>query len=155
MEYETIDADQIDDIMAGREAASARGLADVHNGGDVGGADCGPSVTPANAPIQVGPPGALTHLLRASLVTRLPTLVRCSATAATRRSLDRRRMMGIINVTPDSFSDGGRFRDGRAAFAHCAARCSRRRDLIDVGGESTRPGAAPVKLEEELARVVP
>jgi dihydropteroate synthase len=64
-------------------------------------------------------------------------------------------VMGIVNVTPDSFSDGGRFLESDAAVAHgidLVAQCA---DALDVGGESTRPGAAPVPADEELARVVP
>lgn len=64
-------------------------------------------------------------------------------------------VMGILNVTPDSFSDGGRFVDPDAAVAHALAMVADGADLIDVGGESTRPGADPVSEAEELARVVP
>jgi dihydropteroate synthase len=69
--------------------------------------------------------------------------------------LDRPRIMGILNVTPDSFSDGGRFVDHRAAVAHAHAMRAAGADLIDVGGESTRPGAAEVSLQQELDRVIP
>jgi dihydropteroate synthase len=64
-------------------------------------------------------------------------------------------VMGIVNVTPDSFSDGGRFADVDAAIAHGLRLVEEGADLLDVGGESSRPGAQPVPLEEELARVVP
>jgi dihydropteroate synthase len=64
-------------------------------------------------------------------------------------------VMGIVNVTPDSFSDGGRFADADAAVAHGLELVRQGADLLDIGGESTRPGAAPVPLEEELRRVVP
>lgn len=63
--------------------------------------------------------------------------------------------MGIVNVTPDSFSDGGRFSDLDRALAHALRLVGEGADLIDVGGESTRPGAAGVSVEEELARVIP
>lgn len=63
--------------------------------------------------------------------------------------------MGILNVTPDSFSDGGRFADHRAAVEHGLALAAEGADWVDVGGESTRPGAAPVAEAEELRRVVP
>ncbi|GAA3253462.1 dihydropteroate synthase [Nonomuraea helvata] len=63
--------------------------------------------------------------------------------------------MGVVNVTPDSFSDGGRWFDERAAIQHGLDLVEEGADLVDVGGESTRPGAARVSLEEELARVVP
>ncbi|MCP5335565.1 MAG: dihydropteroate synthase [Oceanospirillaceae bacterium] len=63
--------------------------------------------------------------------------------------------MGILNVTPDSFSDGGRFNLGSAAFERAAAMLAEGADIIDIGGESTRPGAAPVSVQEELDRVIP
>jgi dihydropteroate synthase len=69
--------------------------------------------------------------------------------------LDRPVVMGILNVTPDSFSDGGRFRDAGPALARAREMAAAGADLIDVGGESTRPGAPPVVADEEAARVVP
>jgi dihydropteroate synthase len=63
--------------------------------------------------------------------------------------------MGIVNVTPDSFSDGGRFLNPRAAVAHGRRLAAEGADILDVGGESTRPGAEPVPVEEELRRVLP
>ena len=63
--------------------------------------------------------------------------------------------MGIVNVTPDSFSDGGRFVDADAAIAHGLALAADGADVVDVGGESTRPGSGGVGVEEELDRVVP
>jgi len=65
------------------------------------------------------------------------------------------RVMGVVNVTPDSFSDGGRFFDADAALAHARRLLAEGADMLDVGGESTRPGAAPVSVEDEIARVVP
>ena len=64
-------------------------------------------------------------------------------------------VMGILNVTPDSFSDGGRFLDHEAAVAHGIRMAEEGADILDVGGESTRPGSDPVSVEEELERVVP
>lgn len=69
--------------------------------------------------------------------------------------LDRPRVMAIVNVTPDSFSDGGQHFDAQAAIAHGLAQADAGADILDVGGESTRPGAAPVDLDEELRRVLP
>jgi len=63
--------------------------------------------------------------------------------------------MGIVNVTDDSFSDGGKFRDPRRAIEHGLSLVADGADLVDVGGESTRPGAAPVPPDEELRRVIP
>jgi len=65
------------------------------------------------------------------------------------------RIMGVLNVTPDSFSDGGRFTGLDAALERARAMVEEGADLIDVGGESTRPGAVPVAEGEELARVIP
>ncbi|TWA82525.1 dihydropteroate synthase [Azospirillum brasilense] len=69
--------------------------------------------------------------------------------------LGRPQIMAIVNVTPDSFSDGGDFFDAKAAIAHGEAMLEAGADLLDVGGESTRPGSAPVSPEEEEARVLP
>lgn len=63
--------------------------------------------------------------------------------------------MGIVNVTPDSFSDGGRYLDPQAAIAHAVQLWHDGADILDIGGESTRPYATPVPAEEELARVLP
>jgi dihydropteroate synthase len=65
------------------------------------------------------------------------------------------RLMGIVNVTPDSFSDGGRFLAPDAALAHARELVDAGAEIVDVGGESTRPGAEPVSEEEELHRVLP
>jgi dihydropteroate synthase len=70
-------------------------------------------------------------------------------------ALDRPRVMGVINVTPDSFSDGGRYLDLEAARVQARRLAEEGADLLDVGGESTRPGAARVGVQEELDRVVP
>ena len=69
--------------------------------------------------------------------------------------LARPLIMGIVNVTPDSFSDGGRFSDAAAAVAHARRLIDEGADLIDVGGESTRPDAAEISVEDELRRVLP
>lgn len=63
--------------------------------------------------------------------------------------------MGILNVTPDSFSDGGRYADAESAWRRGVEMAAEGADIIDIGGESTRPGSVPVPVEEELARVVP
>jgi len=64
-------------------------------------------------------------------------------------------IMGVLNVTPDSFSDGGQFLDEEAAFRHAARMVAEGATILDVGGESSRPGSEPVALEEELRRVIP
>jgi dihydropteroate synthase len=69
--------------------------------------------------------------------------------------LDRPRVAGIVNVTPDSFSDGGEHADADAAIAHGLALVEQGADMLDIGGESTRPGAADVDEAEELRRVIP
>ena len=70
-------------------------------------------------------------------------------------ALDRPRIMGVVNVTPDSFSDGGDFADGAAAIKQGLALKEAGAEILDIGGESTRPGAAPITLEEELGRTIP
>ncbi|GGA00801.1 dihydropteroate synthase [Dyella caseinilytica] len=70
-------------------------------------------------------------------------------------TLDRPRVVGIVNVTPDSFSDGGQFADLDAAVAHSLRLAEEGADMLDIGGESTRPGADDVSVEDELRRVIP
>jgi dihydropteroate synthase len=72
-----------------------------------------------------------------------------------RIDLSRPKVMGIVNITPDSFSDGGRHGTTAAAVARCEQLVAEGADLLDLGGESSRPGAAPLPLEEEQARVLP
>src|SRR5690606_4455507 len=75
--------------------------------------------------------------------------------AGRRLALDRPRVMGIVHVTPDSFSDGGVHFDLDAAVAHGLALAEQGADILDIGGESTRPGADEVPPEEELRRTIP
>jgi dihydropteroate synthase len=70
-------------------------------------------------------------------------------------ALDRPRLMGVVNVTPDSFHDGGRHFDPERAIDHGRALVKAGADILDIGGESTRPGAQPVSIDDELARVLP
>ena len=72
-----------------------------------------------------------------------------------RIDLSQPQVMGIVNVTPDSFSDGGQHATTRTALAHCEQLLKDGANILDIGGESTRPGAPAVSLEEELARVLP
>lgn len=85
-----------------------------------------------------------------SLFTRM--LLRCGNFTFL---LERPLIMGIVNVTPDSFSDGGRFQQSQQAIAHALQLVEQGADILDVGGESTRPGAALVSEDEELRRVIP
>src|ERR1700675_2683320 len=64
-------------------------------------------------------------------------------------------VMGVLNVTPDSFSDGGQFVDEEAAFRHAVRMAEEGAAILDIGGESSRPGSEPVALEEEVRRVIP
>ncbi|HLY33203.1 MAG TPA: dihydropteroate synthase, partial [Jatrophihabitantaceae bacterium] len=68
---------------------------------------------------------------------------------------DRILVMGVLNVTPDSFSDGGRYATLDDAIAHALEMCAEGADIVDVGGESTRPGAQRVAADEEIKRVLP
>lgn len=70
-------------------------------------------------------------------------------------NLDTPKIMGILNVTPDSFSDGGKWNKPDSALKHAARMVEEGASIIDIGGESTRPGATPVSVEEELERVIP
>lgn len=69
--------------------------------------------------------------------------------------LTRPHVMGIVNVTPDSFSDGGRYASSQLALEHAMQLVAAGADILDIGGESTRPNAVPVSLDEELSRVIP
>jgi dihydropteroate synthase len=69
--------------------------------------------------------------------------------------LSQPRIMGIVNVTPDSFSDGGRYASTSAALRHCDQLLAEGADILDIGGESTRPGAQPLSEADELARLLP
>lgn len=86
------------------------------------------------------------------MTSRADIFHRALARARARRGV---ALMGVCNVTPDSFSDGGRFLDPDAARARVDALIAAGADVIDVGGESTRPGAKPVPADEQLARVLP
>ncbi|MCV2882558.1 dihydropteroate synthase [Actibacterium sp. XHP0104] len=100
--------------------------------------------------------GAPSRVLPAS---DLPDDVRQTLTAprapVTGLSMDRPRLMGILNVTPDSFSDGGQFNAPQAALAHALRMVEQGADMIDIGGESTRPGAAEVPAQQETERTAP
>ena len=80
------------------------------------------------------------------------TVLDCNGRSLT---LDRPRVVGVINVTPDSFSDGGQFADVDAAVSHGLRLAEEGADMLDIGGESTRPGAHDVSIDEELKRVIP
>ncbi len=106
----------------------------------------------------VAPIGEVLAWAEAVGAKRLPRLV--DTVAAPRAplaglALGRPLIMGIVNVTPDSFSDGGAYFDPAAAIAHGKGLLEAGADILDVGGESTRPGATPVAVEEELRRVLP
>src|SRR5690606_34817690 len=92
--------------------------------------------------------------MRATVEARLAAIARPRAPFAG-LDLAQPRLMGIVNVTPDSFSDGGDFLDPKVAVAHGLALRDAGADILDVGGESTRPGADPVPVDEELRRVLP
>ena len=85
----------------------------------------------------------------------MPTTWRCGRFLFDFNKRKRPIVMGILNATPDSFSDGGKFRTPKDAIAQAESMIASGVDLIDIGGESTRPGAQPVHLQEELDRVLP
>ena len=85
----------------------------------------------------------------------MPTTWRCGRFLFDFTKRKRPIVMGILNATPDSFSDGGKFRTPNDAIAQAELMIESGVDLIDIGGESTRPGAEPVSLQEELDRVLP
>lgn len=85
----------------------------------------------------------------------MPTTWRCGRFLFDFNKRKRPIVMGILNATPDSFSDGGKFKTPKDAIAQAESMIASGVDLIDIGGESTRPGAVPVELQEELDRVLP
>jgi dihydropteroate synthase len=100
-----------------------------------------------NAPPRILPPEAIPPAALAALTAPPP--------AFPGHRSDRPAVMGVLNATPDSFSDGGRFIDPEAALAQGLAMAAAGADILDIGGESTRPGAAPVPIAEEIARTAP
>ena len=88
-------------------------------------------------------------------ISEMPTTWRCGRFLFDFPKRRRPIVMGILNATPDSFSDGGKFRTPQDAIAQAELMIANGVDLIDIGGESTRPGAQPVELQEELDRVLP
>lgn len=141
--------------MAGGERptpSTPSGAADWSGGpgpnGDAGPVGVGPSG--AAAPVGVGSSG-IAGPVPAAGSPRVAGPVGLRHLGDGERTL----VMGVVNVTPDSFSDGGRWFEPAAAVAHGHALLDQGADLLDVGGESTRPGAARVPLEEELRRVIP
>jgi dihydropteroate synthase len=88
-------------------------------------------------------------------LTRSSTLLRWSFPGTNWELGETPKIMGIVNVTPDSFSDGGSFLDPGCAADHAAELVAQGADIVDIGGESTRPGATPVSEEEEIRRVLP
>ena len=88
-------------------------------------------------------------------IQQMPTTWRCGRFLFDLSKRQRPIVMGILNATPDSFSDGGQFRDAKDAIAQAEKMIAAGVELIDIGGESTRPGAEPVSLQEELDRVLP
>ena len=88
-------------------------------------------------------------------IQEMPTTWRCGRFLFDFTKRKRPIVMGILNATPDSFSDGGKYRTSKDAIAQAERMIASGVDLIDIGGESTRPGAEPVELQEELDRVLP
>src|SRR5690606_38531219 len=145
---ETIDADQIDDIMNGRQVRPRKDWQDHGSGNGRRTTEAAPdSGAPPKGEASIGGP-ANPH-------RRIPRSVYSLACGARTLTLSAPVVMGVLNVTPDSFSDGGRFVTREAALAQARRMVEEGAAIIDVGGESTRPGAAPVSEAEELERVVP
>ena len=146
-------------LAAGGDAAHARGIADhtASSTREVVLATWGQyrNVLPKLARQPFGLAELSDELERAlrGYLGRPPTAVR-----GAHRSIplgDRTRVMGVVNVTPDSFSDGGRFAEPEAAAAHAERLVAEGADVVDVGAESTRPGAVPVSPDAEWARLAP
>ena len=145
LEMETIDADQIDDIMSGRPPRPPRRRTRR------------PGRRPAAARrVRMQRRRRIPHKTSGGTAPRAGPIF-CLKLVCGRHLLDlsRPRIMGIVNVTPDSFSDGGRYLDPSRALDRARQLVADGADIVDVGGESTRPGAARVSEAEELERVLP
>lgn len=92
---------------------------------------------------------------RDDTISRLLQKISAPRAPIARLPLDQPRIMGVVNVTPDSFSDGGLYDTADAAIAHGARLAGEGGDILDIGGESTRPGSDPVEAEQEAERIVP
>ena len=122
---------------------------------------------PSNAQIMRGTAFWFTHAVKLSrnseseivLAKKIPNHILDKITKRRpkicRISFDTPTIMGILNVTPDSFSDGGKYSTLNAATEHCMSMVSAGADIIDIGGESTRPGAAELDAAQEISRVIP
>jgi dihydropteroate synthase len=104
-------------------------------------------------PVSNRPNGAVRAEASVPVRHARPEVIRCGS--LTVRLGRTPRIMGVLNLTPDSFSDGGRFLDTRAGVARAVTLCESGAHIIDIGGESTRPGSDPVSAGEELDRVLP
>lgn len=146
-------------LVTGLDARSREALADVAAGAWLaGGGDCA-LIRYSRSSIQMWCSQLSAHADLARALSRLEVaMVPLAPTAIGPRRFEwgqKTFIMGIVNVTPDSFSDGGQLQTIEAAVAHAVAMVEAGADLIDVGGESTRPGAKPVSQAEEMDRVLP
>jgi dihydropteroate synthase len=107
--------------------------------------------------VEVLERGGGRHILPISKIQHSPELARIAAPRPKLAGLgmERARIMGIVNVTPDSFSDGGKLETAQAGIRHGKRLAEEGADILDIGGESTRPGSNTVEIEEELARIIP
>ncbi len=108
------------------------------------------AIAPGELGLMLSQAGPTADRLKA-LMSGFASAPACIADLA----LDRPRIMGIVNVTPDSFADGGQYATPAQAIAHALSLEQEGADILDIGGESTRPGAVPVSVDEELRRVMP
>jgi len=104
---------------------------------------------------RIAPDGVRVLLAAADLPLAVRDRLSAPRASIAGLALDRPRIMGILNVTPDSFSDGGRYADAQAVARAATAMVASGADILDIGGESTRPGARALPAGEEIARVVP
>ena len=158
IKYETIDEEQLKDIMAGKHAQAAEGLGrDAVQQAAAGAAgarrwSADSRGTALTVHAARGSGARLTGVRRTMSPQDPPVQLRCADKTL---DLSTPLVMGVLNVTPDSFSDGGRFLPAAAAVAHGLRMAEEGAAIIDVGGESTRPGAGAVSAAEELQRVLP
>ena len=155
LKYETIDETQINDIMEGRDPQPPADWDERRRRSDGGKRAIAQAASRRSASRPASTERRSADVADGAASAPHASTSPCAALRPRMLDLVAPVVMGILNVTPDSFSDGGRFATAATRVAHALRMVEEGAAIIDVGGESTRPGAQPVDAEEELRRVDP